>query len=511
MVCLSHSLPRLKSLLFLLVLTVFANGDAMAQTFLLGDQTIESQRDSNALGRAEAFPTKASASGTLSAFSVYVDNSSTAGQINVGLYSDVAGKPVTLLTQGSLTTGIKTGAFNTITVPAVGITAGTNYWIAILGLKSGTLQFRDRAHGTCSSQGSSQSNLTTLPATWTTGSTYTDCPASVYGTGGTATTPILTVSTATLAFSGVQGGANPTPVNINITNTGSGTLSYSITSDAAWLTATPSSGSAPQSVQVGVNTSALVANTYTGHLTITAPGAQNSPSTVTVTLTLTSPPPPQPVLSVSPLNIVTSAVQGGSNPNPFTVNITNTGTGALSYTTSSDAGWLTISPTGGTAPTTAQVAVSVGSLVPATYTGHITVTSAGATNSPAILTVTFSVTAPPPPSLLLDTQTLTFAATQGGSDAAAAGVNVSNGGSGTLSFTAVSDSPWLSVVPGSGAAPQTLQIQATMAGLAVGGYTGHVTVTSAGSQNSPATVTVTFTVNPAAPPPSPIPATAYPG
>src|SRR4029077_16933574 len=100
----------------------------------------------------------------------------------------------------------------------------------------------------------------------------------------------------TLSFNGVQGGANPALANMTITNTGSGTLTYSITSDAAWLSAAPASGTAPQTVQVSANTSGLLANTYTGHLTVTAAGAQGSPATVTVTLTVTNPPPPQPVL-----------------------------------------------------------------------------------------------------------------------------------------------------------------------------------------------------------------------
>jgi hypothetical protein len=82
----------------------------------------------------------------------------------------------------------------------------------------------------------------------------------------------------------------------------------------------------------------------------------------------------------------------------------------------------------------------------------------------------------------------------GGSNPAAVAFAVTNTGSGTLTFTAASDSTWLSVSPASGTAPQTLQASANIAGLAVGSYTGHIAITAAGAQGSPATVTVNLTV-----------------
>ena len=73
-------------------------------------------------------------------------------------------------------------------------------------------------------------------------------------------------------------------------------------------------------------------------------------------------------------------------------------------------------------------------------------------------------------------------------------VDVANTGAGTLAFTAASDSPWLVVTPGNGTAPQSLDVSVALGNLTVGDYTGHVTVTAAGAQGSPATITVTFDV-----------------
>jgi hypothetical protein len=71
---------------------------------------------------------------------------------------------------------------------------------------------------------------------------------------------------------------------------------------------------------------------------------------------------------------------------------------------------------------------------------------------------------------------------------------VTNGGAGSLDWTASDDSAWLSVTPGSGAAPTELVVSADPAGLLPGVYTGHITVTAGGASGSPHTITVTLTV-----------------
>ena len=386
-----------RRLLALLLLTALLPVSGTAQATLFGDTAVEGQKDSNSLGVAEAFPVTATATGSLATLNIYVDASSTARQIIAGLYADKTGHPGALLTQGSITT-IKTAAFNAINVTAVSISSGTKYWIAILGTGSGTIFFRDRASGSCRSEVSAATGLTALPANWTSGQSFTDCPLSGFGSGTVATTPILSVNPTSLSFTGVQGGANPAASNINISNTGSGTLSYGITSDSSWLSAAPASGTAPQAVSVSANTSGLVANTYTGHLTVTAAGAQGSPATVTVTLTVTNPPPPQPVLSVSPLSVSFTATQGGANPQADTANVTNTGSGTLNFTTSSDSTWLGVLPASGSAPATLQLTANISALASGTYTGHVTVTSVGSQGSPATITATLNVNpAPPPP------------------------------------------------------------------------------------------------------------------
>jgi len=100
-----------------------------------------------------------------------------------------------------------------------------------------------------------------------------------------------------------------------------------------------------------------------------------------------------------------------------------------------------------------------------------------------------------PAMLTLSQSSVMFSVPFGGQNPAATMVNVSvTGGTAMTSFTAASDQPWLSVTPGNGTAPDSIQISAVLGTLTTANYTGHITVTASGVQGSPATVTVTFTV-----------------
>ena len=147
---------------------------------LFGDTGIEIQRDSNALGSAEAFQTTAVASGPVGTMFFYLDSSSTVSKVAIGIYADNSGHPGTLLSQAS-STALTAGTWNTVNVPAANINNGTKYWIAVLGTGTGSFYFRDKARGSCVSEASAQTNLTTLPASWSSGAVYSDCPVSAYG------------------------------------------------------------------------------------------------------------------------------------------------------------------------------------------------------------------------------------------------------------------------------------------------------------------------------------------
>lgn len=106
-------------------------------------------------------------------------------------------------------------------------------------------------------------------------------------------------------------------------------------------------------------------------------------------------PPPAPVLSISSTSASFTAVQGGANPAAASVTVSNAGGGTLTFSATSDSPWLAVTPTNGTAPQSLQISAAVGTLPAGMNTGHITITAAGVTGSPATVTVGFFV-APQP-------------------------------------------------------------------------------------------------------------------
>jgi outer membrane protein assembly factor BamB len=314
---------------------------AHAQTsVLIGSTTVAPNRDFNSSGSAEAFQATAGSSGALASLSVYVDTSSTATGLVAGVYSDSAGNPGSLLTMGTLTAPVS-AAWNVVPVQAASITAGTKYWLAVLGT-GGTLRFRDQSSGTCASQSNRTTGLTALPATWTPGSNYRDCPVSVYGSGsGTVASPVLSVSTNSLGFSMTIGGAQPSAGSIQVTNSGGSSLSFGAASDAAWLSVTPTSASAPATLQISADGTGLAVGTYTGHVTVTASGVQGSPQTITVTFNIA-----QSVVQSQPgdwLQVHHDSMRTGFASDETTLSPSNVGTLALSWSAALD-GQITAQP-----------------------------------------------------------------------------------------------------------------------------------------------------------------------
>ncbi|HSN76814.1 MAG TPA: VCBS repeat-containing protein [Anaerolineae bacterium] len=101
--------------------------------------------------------------------------------------------------------------------------------------------------------------------------------------------PTLSVSPLTVdrTLQAGQNGSEP----ITIANTGAGTLNWTATvvDGSAWLSLSSSSGVAPSTLQLLINTGGIAPDQYVGRVRIDAPGANNSPQTITVNLTVTAP------------------------------------------------------------------------------------------------------------------------------------------------------------------------------------------------------------------------------
>jgi hypothetical protein len=314
----------------------------------------------------------------------------------------------------------------------------------------------------------------------------TNTPQSIPVTLSIAAAPIpaIGLSATNLSFTGVQGGSNPSAQTLSISNTGTGTLNWSVSESAAWLTPSVLSGAGAGSVSLAINTSGMSAGTYTAPLTIAASDATNTPQTVMVTLTVTA--ALVPTIGLTPSSLTFSATQGGANPSAQTVNIGNTGTGTLSWNASSAVAWLSVSPASGTGPGSLAVTANVTGLSAGTYTTSITVAGTGATNTPQLIPVSFTVSAAAS-TLTVGSSSLSFTATQGGANPAAQSLSITS----NVSWSVTETVSWLAVSPASGSNNGTLTVTVDQATAAVGTNTGTITVTGGGLTR---TVSVTFSL-----------------
>ena len=202
-------------------------------------------------------------------------------------------------------------------------------------------------------------------------------------------------------------------------------------------------------------------------------------------------PPDQPLIGITPSDLSFTAVAGGNNPGAQSINIDNIGSRSLNWTASENASWLTLSSTGGLAPSSLTASVDATGLPEGVYGTSITISSTDAPNLPVTLPVTLTVLPAfkvfPP---------LLFVRALAGIDPGDQTITLDNNDRSPQSWTVSDDASWLSVNPASGMAPSTLTVSIHSAGLSVGGYTGTITIVPERAPSSPIRVTVLLNVEP---------------
>ena len=306
-----------------------------------------------------------------------------------------------------------------------------------------------------------------------------------------APTPTIGVSPASLSFNYQSGGTVPASQSFAVSSSGSA-LSYTVSTSATWLSATPASGTTPGNVSVSVTPGSLSAGTYTGSVTITSSGASNSPKSVPVTLTVTS--ATTPTLTVSPLSLSFTYQTGGSTPAAQPVTLSSSS--ALNYTAVSSAAWLNATPASGATPASLSVSVNPSGLAVGNYSGTLTVTASGASNSPQKIAVSLAVTSASSgnPSLNVAPGTLTFTYASGSTTSGTQNLSITSTGAALQITAAASGGSWLSVTPTTGSTSVTVKVSANPTGLAAGTYNGTITITSTGAANTPQTIPVKLVV-----------------
>ncbi|HTS65331.1 MAG TPA: IPT/TIG domain-containing protein [Candidatus Acidoferrales bacterium] len=212
----------------------------------------------------------------------------------------------------------------------------------------------------------------------------------------------LTLSATSLNFAYTVGGASPAAQTVVVGSSTSNPLVFSAVATStptAWLSVTPPSGTTGSSgtLTVAVDGTRLTTpGTYNGSITVTSPGAGNSPATVNVTVVVSA-----GTISAPTATLSFAQVSGGPAPAAQTVAVTGSPV-ALNFTvtastTPAGGTWLSATPASGTTPATVSVSVNAGSLGAGQYTGQVVITSTGAAGSPITVPVVLNVTAIPKP------------------------------------------------------------------------------------------------------------------
>lgn len=114
--------------------------------------------------------------------------------------------------------------------------------------------------------------------------------------------PTIQLNRASFYFFAYANGDDPPPNTFKIRNSGSQTLSYSITSNKSWIKVSPKKGTSTgewDTITVSVDISSLGLAKHTGNIQITASGAENSPQNISVECVVELPPRPYAPLNVT--------------------------------------------------------------------------------------------------------------------------------------------------------------------------------------------------------------------
>jgi hypothetical protein len=379
-------------------------------------------------------------------------------------------------------------------------------------------------------------------------------PAGSGSSGGSGI--VINRSPSSLNSNIIQG-TNAPNQTFTVSNSGVGTLSYSITDNVSWLSVNPSFGTSTgeaDTITVSYTTSGLPIGTHNATITISDPSADNNPQLISVTMTVQSSQTPPTVnnpdfqangggwagaaigwtafggnkwegvfdgarswvqgVSEFPANgvcgvyqVISGVVQGTQ----YQVSVYG-----MSQLSSSLDCAIGVDPGGGTNPNNATFGTpsTAGAWTQVThsFTGtgsNATLFLRGRNITGGFVSgkwclfdgVAIQITGQAgPPTITRSPATLTPSCTQG-TNAANQTFTVHNTGGGTLNYAITDNVSWLSVNPASGNSTgevDTITVSYTTSGLTQGTHNATITISDANATNNPQTLAVTLTVNPPA-------------
>ncbi|MBE3560655.1 MAG: BACON domain-containing protein [Ktedonobacteraceae bacterium] len=325
----------------------------------------------------------------------------------------------------------------------------------------------------------------------------------------------LVVNTTTLDFGMGDQGTN-TIQPLTLSNAGSGTITWSASSDQPWLLVSPAQGvfSKSQTIEIGVQRGSLKPANYSGRITFSSnvSGSQVVNVQMVVQSLLRN---AGAVLAVTPSLLTFTVADGGSNPDAQSLTLSNPGSEPLYWSLQERApaaGWLHFDQKAGSVPPggSASIRITVRSehLLPATYNSTLVFTVSDghtALNSPQSVGVSLLVL--PRCGLTLSDGSLAFTAVAGQSAPANQVLTLAASGNCTnpVNWHATGSAGWLTVAPAAGQLQGTDSAATTVAvnssSLKPGTYTATIAIVA---EKMTQTVMVHLTVQPPPDPAMPV-------
>jgi uncharacterized protein (TIGR03437 family) len=303
-------------------------------------------------------------------------------------------------------------------------------------------------------------------------------------------TPRMVLSTLAIGPLYVTPGTNGPLQTVQASNAGDGTLTVTTTSSASWLAASVGTPAACASqsgacvpISVSLNTASLATGSYTEYLTVTSPGAIDSPEQISVNV----------VVANVPGSITLYAAPNGGTAS-VSVYPQSPIVGVVA--TQSGGNWLGFGqPAGGPFGTPYPITVTTQpGQIPGTYNGTVSIT--GSTFQPDNQTINVALNVTTNPIIQVNNQNVLMRGYAGGPPVTAV-VSLSNVGLGTLTITgAVLTSATNNVMSVSVTSANSITILAdTSQVFAAGLYTGTVTIRSNAANSSLVSIPVELTVS----------------
>jgi len=270
---------------------------------------------------------------------------------------------------------------------------------------------------------------------------------------------------------------------IQVSNSGTGKLVWSVSNSESWITVFPindSTYSENKEITVSANRVGLMPGSYSGKIEINSNGGNKL---ITVNMS---------VDELPKIDISSISLSFDINKTTLSFNIRNSGGGELDWNLSSNDNWILFVPSSGkTSTETDQVNVTVNriGLSPGNYSGSIKIESIYESRM-----IDVSMTVEQPPLLSYSPQIFNF-----GEIESTGLIEIINTGGGILNWQLSANQPWITLTQQNGSVSSNqkneISVEINRSGLQPGNYSGNIIISSNGG-NGTIPVSITVLENP---------------